>query len=140
MMPEQIATNTRIMDHIIRKYRPPASKQQQDLSNPKMLTNKQLSDSMHVGLEEIAKHLSKLSSGRLELENVRAPQKKLYVMIIGNHSAGKSSFINWYIGQDLQKTRVSIETIEVNMIMHGKQNTELSGHNVIKMLPFMEEL
>ena len=61
-------------------------------------------------------------------------------MIIGNHSAGKSSFINWYIGEKLQQTRVSIETIEINMIMHGSFQTELSGHNVKKELPFMEEL
>jgi len=25
-----------------------------------------------------------------------APRKKISVMLIGNHSAGKSSFINWY--------------------------------------------
>jgi hypothetical protein len=31
-----------------------------------------------------------------ELDLVRAPHKKLMIMIIGNHSAGKSSFINWY--------------------------------------------
>ena len=61
-------------------------------------------------------------------------------MIIGNHSAGKSSFINWYIGEKLQKTRVSIETIEINMVMHGAQQQELTGHNVVKMLPFMKEL
>jgi GTPase SAR1 family protein len=38
-------------------------------------------------------------------------------MIIGNHSAGKSSFINWYVDQEIQKTKVSIETIEINIIM-----------------------
>jgi GTPase SAR1 family protein len=27
-------------------------------------------------------------------------------MIIGNHSAGKSSFINWYIGESVQTTGV----------------------------------
>jgi len=25
-----------------------------------------------------------------------APRKKINVMLIGNHSAGKSSFVNWY--------------------------------------------
>ena len=61
-------------------------------------------------------------------------------MIIGNHSAGKSSFINWYIGDNLQKTKVAIETVEINMIMHGQRRTELSGYNVMKMLPFMKDL
>ena len=81
-----------------------------------------------------------LSNGRLSLGGIRAPQKKLYVMIIGNHSAGKSSFINWYIGEKLQQTRVAIETIEINLVMRGAFETELSGHNVMKSLPFMEEL
>ena len=31
-------------------------------------------------------------------------------MIIGNHSAGKSSFINWYIEEHVQRAGVAIET------------------------------
>lgn len=61
-------------------------------------------------------------------------------MIVGNHSAGKSSFINWYVGEQIQETRVSIETVEVNMIMHGASRQELSGYNVSKAVPFMKEL
>jgi len=61
-------------------------------------------------------------------------------MIIGNHSAGKSSFINWYVGEKIQQTRVSIETIEINMVMHGQKQSELSGHNVMSQIPFMKEL
>jgi polynucleotide 5'-kinase involved in rRNA processing len=38
------------------------------------------------------------------------PRKKITVMLIGNHSAGKSSFINWYIEEHIQKTGVAIET------------------------------
>ncbi len=40
---------------------------------------------------------------------LRKPRKKISVMIVGNHSAGKSSFINWYIGESIQKTGVAIE-------------------------------
>ena len=39
-----------------------------------------------------------------------APRKKITVMLIGNHSAGKSSFINWYIEEHIQRTGVAIET------------------------------
>ena len=39
-----------------------------------------------------------------------APRKKVTVMIIGNHSAGKSSFINWYIEEHVQRAGVAIET------------------------------
>lgn len=53
-------------------------------------------------------------------------------MIIGNHSAGKSSFINWYVGEPIQKTSVSIETIEINLVMHGAKRSEISGYNITK--------
>mmetsp|Transcript_31592 Transcript_31592/g.39306 ORF Transcript_31592/g.39306 Transcript_31592/m.39306 type:complete len:96 (+) Transcript_31592:191-478(+) len=92
--------NLRIMDHIIRKYRPP---KQRDMSEPAKMNSDQIYESLECGLENIAQHLTKLSCGakKLNFSDVRAPQKKLYVMVIGNHSAGKSSFINWYIGEKL---------------------------------------
>jgi ribosome biogenesis GTPase A len=46
------------------------------------------------GLETIAKAVN--------LKEVTAPRKKITVLIIGNHSSGKSSFINWYIGEHIQ--------------------------------------
>ena len=94
-----------------------------------------------LGLERIAKDLNGLARGRLtELTKVRAPEKQLYVMILGNHSAGKSSFINWYVGERIQETKVSIETIEISLIMHGARRSELSGHNCTRHLPFLKEL
>jgi hypothetical protein len=35
---------------------------------------------------------------------------------------------------------VSIETIEINMVMHGSKHTELSGYNTMRQLPFMKAL
>ena len=122
------------MDHIIAKYKAKQTKTADASKKPAA------EPTIEFGLETIAKHMNTLSRGRLDLQDIRAPQKKLYVMILGNHSAGKSSFINWYVGEKLQSTRVSIETIEINLIMHGRSKTELSGHNVIKLLPFMAEL
>ena len=54
---------------------------------------------MHLGLEKIAREVNKIGKGKYkdQLKEILAPEKKLVVMIIGNHSAGKSSFINWYI-------------------------------------------
>lgn len=84
------------MDSIIRKYRPEKTT---NVFDPANLTKDGLRE---VGLEKIAKDLLNLSNGRLsELNEIRAPQKRLYVMIIGNHSAGKSSFINWYVGENI---------------------------------------
>ena len=30
---------------------------------------------------------------------VHKPRTRITVMVVGNHSSGKSSFINWYVGQ-----------------------------------------
>ncbi len=62
------------------------------------------------------------------------------MLILGNHSAGKSSFINWYVEEDIQKAKVAIETIEVNIIMHGKCRQEFNGYNALKALPFLKNL
>lgn len=101
-----------------------------------------MEQSPNTGLEKISKDLVRLSHGRLQktLSPVIAPEKQLMVMIVGNHSAGKSSFINWYVGEDIQKAKVSIETIEVNMIMHGKRREEFNGYNALKLLPFLKDL
>jgi hypothetical protein len=31
-----------------------------------------------------------------------APRKKINILLIGNHSAGKSSFINWYVEETVR--------------------------------------
>lgn len=51
----------------------------------------------------------------------RVPCDPAYsVLIIGNHSAGKSSFINWYIGEDIQRTGVAIETRGFTFVTSGR--------------------
>lgn len=55
-------------------------------------------------MEKVAKDLIRISDNQKIAENLRgilAPERKLVVMIIGNHSAGKSSFINWYVGEEI---------------------------------------
>lgn len=61
-------------------------------------------------------------------------------MILGNHSSGKSSFINWYVQDYIQKTSVAIETVEISLVMHGAKHSELSGINTTKQMPFLKDL
>ncbi len=42
--------------------------------------------------------------------SIMAPNKKISILLIGNHSAGKSSLVNWYIEDNVQRTGVAIET------------------------------
>jgi ribosome biogenesis GTPase A len=123
------------MESLIRKYKP--AKQPINF-DPNKMTKEGLKE---IGLEKIAKDLNQFSNRRMHhLSQIHAPQKELYVMILGNHSSGKSSFINWYVGEDIQRTSVSIETIEINLVMHGAKHSELQGLNTTKHLPFLKEL
>ena len=45
----------------------------------------------------------------------------------GNHSAGKSSFINWYVEEHIQKTGVAIETQGFTFITSGRRRESLTG-------------
>ena len=55
------------------------------------------------------------------------PRQRVTVMVIGNHSAGKSSFINWYTGENIQRTGVAIETKGFSFITSGDRRQTLKG-------------
>jgi len=40
--------------------------------------------------------------------SIRAPNDCISVLLMGNHSAGKSSFVNWYVGEQVQTTSVAV--------------------------------
>jgi GTPase Era involved in 16S rRNA processing len=84
------------------------------------------------GLETIAKAVN--------LKDVTAPRKKITVLIIGNHSSGKSSFINWYIGEHIQKTGVAIETQNFTFITSGKKRETLKGAASVYFWPQLRDL
>lgn len=70
---------------------------------------------------------------------LRKPRKKITVMIVGNHSAGKSSFINWYIGEGIQKTGVAIETRGFTFVTSGKKRETLTGDATLRFFDYLEE-
>ena len=43
------------------------------------------------------------------LEQPLLPRRRTTVLIIGNHSAGKSAFVNWYLGEEALATGVAVE-------------------------------
>ncbi|XP_076364102.1 uncharacterized protein LOC143253710 isoform X2 [Tachypleus tridentatus] len=72
--------------------------------------------------------------------NLLAPRKKINVMLIGNHSAGKSSFINWYIEEHVQKTGVAIETQGFTIVTSGRKRESLTGNATLHLYPHFEPL
>lgn len=72
--------------------------------------------------------------------NLLAPRKKIVVLLIGNHSAGKSSFINWYIEEHVQKTGVAIETQGFVIVTSGKKRESLMGNATLHLYPHFKPL
>lgn len=66
------------------------------------------------------------------------PRKRVNVMIVGNHSAGKSSFINWYIGEDIQRTGVAIETSGFTIVHSGKKKDVWRGDASIEYFEWLQ--
>ncbi len=67
-----------------------------------------------------------------------APRRKINVMVVGNHSAGKSSYINWYIGEHVQSTAVAIETQGFTFITSGKKRDTLKGQATLQLFQHLQ--
>lgn len=83
------------------------------------------------GLVEIASNLDM---------KLLAPRKKISIMLIGNHSAGKSSFINWYVEEHVQRTGVAIETQGFSFVTSGKKRESLTGNATLHLYPHFKPL
>ncbi|XP_028666480.1 sarcalumenin-like isoform X2 [Erpetoichthys calabaricus] len=68
------------------------------------------------------------------------PRKKITVMLMGNHSAGKSSFINWYVEEHIQRTGVAIETQGFTFITSGRKRESLTGNATLHLYPHFQKL
>ncbi|KAK6311352.1 uncharacterized protein si:ch211-11k18.4 [Coregonus clupeaformis] len=69
-----------------------------------------------------------------------APRKKITVMLMGNHSAGKSSFINWYVEEHIQRTGVAIETQGFSFVTSGRKRESLTGNATLHLYPHFRPL
>lgn len=69
-----------------------------------------------------------------------APRKKINILLIGNHSAGKSSFINWYVEETVQRTGVAIETQGFSLVTSGKKRESLTGAATLHIYPQLKNL
>jgi len=67
-----------------------------------------------------------------------APRRKINVMIVGNHSAGKSSYVNWYIGEHVQKASVAIETQGFTFVTSGKKRDSLKGQATLQLFSHLQ--
>lgn len=84
-----------------------------------------------VGLIDIAKNLG---------INLLEPRKKITVLLIGNHSAGKSTFINWYVEEHVQRTGVAIETQGFTIVTSGRKRESLTGNATMHLYQHLKPL
>jgi len=68
------------------------------------------------------------------------PRRKILVMLMGNHSAGKSSFVNWYIEEHIQRTGVAIETQGFTICTSGKKRESLLGNATFHLFPHLKPM
>ena len=71
---------------------------------------------------------------------ISRPSKNLTVLVIGNHSAGKSSFINWYVEEKVQNTGIAIETSHFTMVKFGDKKVEIQSEGTLALYPFLREI
>ncbi|DBA00473.1 TPA: hypothetical protein N0F65_002716 [Lagenidium giganteum] len=73
---------------------------------------------------------------------IHPPRRKVNVLVVGNHSAGKSSFINWYIDDNVQRTGVAIETQGFTVVTSGNKKTlaPIKGESSVMLYPYLEPL
>lgn len=53
------------------------------------------------------------------------------VLLLGNHSSGKSSFINYLVGEDLQRTGIAPVDDGFTIIAHGDGEADKDGETVV---------
>ncbi|SBS81130.1 conserved Plasmodium protein, unknown function [Plasmodium ovale curtisi] len=66
--------------------------------------------------------------------------KKVRVLIIGNSSSGKSTFINWFLQENIQKTGYEFETNHFTLITSGNYFSEFNGDITIKTFDFLKHI
>ncbi|KAI8612514.1 hypothetical protein BC830DRAFT_1083313 [Chytriomyces sp. MP71] len=68
-----------------------------------------------------------------KVHGIVTPKRKIWIILLGNHSAGKSSFINWYIDYPVQKTSVAIETTSFTLITSGNSRETFGGPATLQL-------
>lgn len=65
--------------------------------------------------------------GRTLRESVIPPRKRACVLVLGNHSAGKSSFVNYYTGEEALSSGVAVESRGFAIVSAGSARQNIKG-------------
>ncbi len=79
-----------------------------------------------IRLREYLQHISDMHCGPLENENCRNTLLP-FVLLLGNHSSGKSSFVNYILQSQVQVTGVAPTDDNFTIIGHGDEDIDRNG-------------
>ena len=108
---------------------------------------RQKNESSQQGLADYSSEVNKLlkrfgvtgKDGKPVCSIIHKPRTRITVMVVGNHSSGKSSFINWYVGQtgkeSLLKTSMAIETKGICFVAQGNKQEEYGSDMTLRKFP-----
>ncbi|KAH0794911.1 EH domain-containing protein 3-like protein [Histomonas meleagridis] len=90
-----------------------------------------------LGLNDIAKNkwVNKNMS-----KPISEPPQHTFILLIGDHSTGKSSFINWYYQKEIQNVSVSIETSSITFITSGAYDSTLDGQSTVDKFRILRKI
>ena len=92
-------------------------------------------------LDKLLKRFNVLDGAGKPIEaSLHAPRSKVSVMIVGNHSSGKSSFINWYINEKLLGTSMAIETKGLIFVTQGKVKDVWEKEGTLRKFPEIADI
>lgn len=73
-------------------------------------------------------------------KNLHIPKDNVIILTIGQHSTGKSSFINWFFGGIGLEIGASITTEKITFIRQGNQDIVLSSPATQEYYPFLKDI
>lgn len=62
---------------------------------------------------------------------ILTPRRRVTVLILGNHSASKSSFVNFFFGEKVQAVSVAVESKGVTIVRCGSETQEVQGEGAL---------
>jgi hypothetical protein len=83
----------------------------------------------------------KLGQAKTKNLNLIKPRQKVNLLLVGNHSAGKSAFINWYVGgQKVCAESQAQETQTFCFVTYGKKELNTTGETTLRKFDYIEHI
>ncbi|EKX55536.1 hypothetical protein GUITHDRAFT_131710 [Guillardia theta CCMP2712] len=87
--------------------------------------------------QRVGGDMSKEDHGSDEEDGADLGKDRTTCLLIGNHSAGKSSFVNWYVGEKVQVESVAMETAGFCLIRKGGKRARWKGRQTSSAFPWL---